>query len=231
MKALLFITSMLFLSSTSDVVNSCKPYIPQKEGDKWEHSFYNAKGKLQSTSAGELVSITDSGESTAYRFNSVVSDDKGKEVFNQEFEALCKDGIFEIDMSSFVPPELIEAYKDMDMTIDNSKLTFPSFDTAPGTELEGSEMTIRVDMAGLGEMKMIFTTSNRKVVAKESVTVPAGTFECIVITQDFESSIMGIKKRSSSKEWFAQNIGMIRSENYNKKGKLEGYTELTKLAN
>jgi len=32
----------------------------------------------------------------------------------------------------------------------------------------------------------------------------------------------------TSKEWHSENVGMVRSESYNKKGKLLGHSELTK---
>jgi hypothetical protein len=31
----------------------------------------------------------------------------------------------------------------------------------------------------------------------------------------------------STVEWIAENVGVIRSENYDKKGKMTGYTELS----
>ena len=39
--------------------------------------------------------------------------------------------------------------------------------------------------------------------------------------------IMNIE--GSSKEWYAEGVGVVRSESYNKNGKLTGYSELTKF--
>jgi len=40
---------------------------------------------------------------------------------------------------------------------------------------------------------------------------------------------MVVKIEATSKEWYAENVGIVRSESYNKKGKLTGYDVLTKL--
>jgi hypothetical protein len=40
---------------------------------------------------------------------------------------------------------------------------------------------------------------------------------------------MMVRMKNNSKEWYAENVGMVRSETYNKRGKLMGYSELTKM--
>ena len=71
-------------------------------------------------------------------------------------------------------------------------------------------------------------TTNRKVEARESYTCPAGTFECLVISQTTQTKMV-MKIETSSKEWYAKEIGMVRSEFYNKKGVLKGYSLLTAI--
>ena len=61
--------------------------------------------------------------------------------------------------------------------------------------------------------------TNRKVVAQESVTVPAGTFDCLKITYDLESKAM-IKITGSATQWMAVGPGLVKSESYDKKGNL-----------
>jgi hypothetical protein len=75
-------------------------------------------------------------------------------------------------------------------------------------------------------MKMSVNTTNRQVEGRETVTTPAGTYDCVVISWDHESK-MGIKVSGSAKQWLAEGVGMVKQENYNKKGKLAGYMELT----
>jgi hypothetical protein len=82
-------------------------------------------------------------------------------------------------------------------------------------------------------MTMAFTTdiTNRKVLAIEEITGAAGTFECFKISQDIESKVGFVKVFMSSVFWYAEKIGLIRSEAYNKKGKLQSVTELVNIVN
>lgn len=67
-----------------------------------------------------------------------------------------------------------------------------------------------------------------KVEAREQVTTPAGEFDCLVISQRVSTKVI-VKVEAGSMEWYAKGIGMVRSESYNKKGKLVGYDVLTEL--
>ncbi len=64
-------------------------------------------------------------------------------------------------------------------------------------------------------------------VIMESKTVPAGTFDCIVVDQTLKMKTI-LEMTMTSKDWFADGIGMVRSESY-RKGKLDSYSELTML--
>ena len=75
-------------------------------------------------------------------------------------------------------------------------------------------------------MKMTMKFLNRKVEGNETVSTPAGDFECYVITYDTEYK-MGIKMTMSSKLWLSEGYGMVKQENYNKKGALIGSSVLT----
>ena len=75
-------------------------------------------------------------------------------------------------------------------------------------------------------MKMNMNLFNRKVAGNESVTTPAGTFDCYVITYDSEAK-MGFKMTSSNKLWLSEGFGMVKQETYNKKGALIGKSVLT----
>jgi len=72
--------------------------------------------------------------------------------------------------------------------------------------------------------------TNRKVEAIEDITTPAGTFTCYKISSDVETKMM-MKISIKSVEWYAKNVGTVRTESYNNNGKLTGYTLLTDFKN
>jgi hypothetical protein len=67
------------------------------------------------------------------------------------------------------------------------------------------------------------------VAGKETITTPSGTYECYKITSNMAMQTqMGIKMNvnMSSIEWIALKVGTVKSESYNKSGKLMGTTLL-----
>ncbi len=170
-----------------------------------------------------------SGSDLTVKIQAVSYDKKDKEIFTNTFEAYCKDGKFELDMAFKLNGEAMKAYKNMDVDMDASEFEIPSMDAAVGTTLEEGTITVKVGSGGMGMFKMTIDIVDRKVEAKEDRTTPAGTFNCLVLSQTTRTKMV-MKVESTSKEWYAENVGMVRSETYNKKGKLMGYSELTALS-
>lgn len=75
-------------------------------------------------------------------------------------------------------------------------------------------------------MNMTFKTFNRQVVAQEKIKVPAGTFECMVITSNIENKLM-VTKKNTVKTWVAKGVGIVKQETYSTNGKLEKTELLT----
>lgn len=61
------------------------------------------------------------------------------------------------------------------------------------------------------EYEMNLTNCNRKVKeSKEKVSVPAGEFECFVITGDTIVTIMGMDQVTKSTEYYAEGVGLVK---------------------
>ncbi|ETN96646.1 acyl-CoA dehydrogenase [Zhouia amylolytica AD3] len=94
-----------------------------------------------------------------------------------------------------------------------------------GQELPDSTMEMEI-MAGSVKMDFGVKSFNKKVVAEETINVPAGTYDCMVVTEHTETKMM-ITKKTTSKLWYAKGVGLVKQEEYNKKGDLVGLTVLT----
>jgi hypothetical protein len=121
-------------------------------------------------------------------------------------------------------PELMGQYKDMEVEMSGTDLLYPN-NISTGQSLPDADVQMTVKMPPLN-MNMNVNFLNRKVEGNESVTTPAGTFDCYVITYDSESK-MGFKMTNSNKLWLSEGYGMIKSETYNKKGNLIAKSVLT----
>lgn len=217
---LLSFISYSYLASAQD----CALYIPVDEGASWEMTSYNAKGKEGGKIYYELVEKSAQGDDITFTIKSRFEDGKGKETFESTYEAYCHDGVFEIDMQSKMDGVAMGAYKDMKMEVDATNYEVPDMDASPGTKLDDASLEVQV----AGIFNMIINTTDREVLAREEIETPAGTFDCLVLTQTTQSKMI-VKVQSTTKEWYAPGVGLVRSESYNKKGKLTGYSELTAL--
>ncbi|MCK5105190.1 MAG: hypothetical protein KAR17_20345, partial [Cyclobacteriaceae bacterium] len=140
----------------------------------------------------------------------------------------CKNGKFEFDMAFKMNGEALQAYEDMDINVDATEFQIPSMDTAPGTLLKDGSLVVDVASNSVHMFKMTVLITDRKVEAREEIKTPAGDFDCLKLSQKISTKmIIGIE--ASSIEWYSEGVGMVRSESYNKKGKLNGYSELTKF--
>lgn len=202
----------------------CDPYFPMDEGAMFELTSYKKKGKVTSVATHQVKEKRTMADGLEAEIETEVVDQKGKEVAKSTYTVKCEEGIFYIDMSTLMPAEQMEAYSDMEMTMEGDYLDFPP-DLSVGQELADGELNIQINM-GI-PLKMSIIVTDRKVEAKETITTEAGTFDCYKLTYNMQMKV-GMRMEFEIVEWYAKGVGMVRSESY-RKGKSQGYTELTKF--
>ncbi len=106
----------------------------------------------------------------------------------------------------------------------NSKVPVIPADLEVGMELDCGE--IIVTAAGL---KTTQTIESHKVVARENLTVPAGAFDCFVVEQVYTAQVAFVKVKGIQKIWYARGVGNVKTEIYNKKGKLASIQTLVSM--
>ncbi len=222
---LLFITYFL-LVHINLIGQDCKAFVPYEVGTKAEVTTYDKKGKVIGTSQSELMDVQETEDTTKYIVHYKGFDKDGKLQYESDFNYKCINGEFIMDMSSFMSSEQMDAYKDMEVKVSTEQIYIPS-NYKVGEIL--NDGFIKFNISGNSPVNMDFkvTVENRKVEAVESVDTPAGKFNCVKISQDVVTkSIMSFTMPSV--EWYAEGVGNVKSESY-RKGKLVGYTELTKF--
>jgi len=131
-------------------------------------------------------------------------------------------------MKDYIDKSMLDAYKGMEITMKGDNVSFPS-GLKQGDKLNDASINIIVKNQGMVLSNMTITLSNRIVAAGEEITTAAGTFDCFKITYDVQTKtrIMTINTRSA--EWISAGTGIVKSESYDKTGKLLSYSVLTKL--
>jgi hypothetical protein len=202
------------------------------EGKTIVYTHYNASGKPENKSKQVVKTVKNTGGNKVAEIDAQFLSKKDKVEHQMNFNVGCSGNVMSMDFKNFIPAQTLEAYKNMEMTMEGVNLDYPD-NLKAGQSLPDGKVKIKIKSSGMNMMDMEMNIINRKVEAIETLETPAGSFECAVISQEskMETSTMGIpmKMNFKSKEWFSSKAGMVKSEDYSEKGKLKGYTLLTEL--
>tara|TARA_R110000851_G_scaffold262879_2_gene415386 strand:+ start:1667 stop:2359 length:693 start_codon:yes stop_codon:yes gene_type:complete len=226
MRTLILIYSLFLVSSTA-LSQNCSKYYPMEEGTSFQYTMTNKKGKTEGITDYSITNVENSGGVTTATMNMKFTDEKGKEILVSDYKLSCTGDVVKIDYNSLVPAQMMKQYTDMgmEMEISGTDIELPN-NLSVGQGLDDANVAMSIKMPGMN-MNIKVDQLNRIVEKKESVTTPAGTYECYVITQDNVSETMGVKQTMQSKLWLAEGVGMVKQETYNKKGDLMSKSELT----
>lgn len=231
MKNIVLLLASFCLSTTMATAQSnCSKFYPFSEGAVSQLTMYNAKGKSQGMVEYHIINVSSTGDATLANMSMKLIDKKGEEIQGTEYEATCKDGLVSIDFKSLMGQGMLAAYgSEMDYEVTGTNLDIPN-DLSVGQSLPDAEIIVSMSMSGMN-INMSTVITDREVLGTESVTVPAGTFDCYVLTQTTRVKSMGANQSRTSKQWIAEGVGLVKSEDYNKKGKLAGTSILTSFTN
>jgi hypothetical protein len=225
----MFVVSLLAFTFAPVSGQDCTIYSDYKEGSSTKMVHYDDKDKPTGytiTTVKEKKNIP-GGTSLSFR---QVYDNNDDYTFESEFEVECVDGEVKVDMSKFVDPSMMAAYEDMEIDVVADDLSIPK-NASPGDALNDGAVTVTVDTGTPIKVTMTVFLSNRKVESRETVVTPAGSFECLKITYDVLSQVGFVKIRSGAAEYYNKKHGVIKSESFNKRGKITGYSVVEEINN
>lgn len=224
MKKIIIISLIVvYLLPSAEAQDCSSVYIPLKNGAQLEYTQYNSSDKVQGSVVQKITNLTSSASAMQATVQIENFDAKKQSTGSAEVILKCENGVFYLDMQSYL--QGMDSYEDMEVAIEGGKLALPASMKA-GDMLDNGDMTLTVSAGGMRIMAITVTISNRKVEAVENLTTPAGTFECYKITYDIATKAMGTQQ-TKGVEWYSRNVGLIKQETYDAKGRMAGYTLLT----
>jgi len=223
-----FLSLILFFASfTGLTAQDCVFYYPHTEGKQLQYTRYDNRDRVTGSSIQKITSVVTGANSTEITAEMETFDSRDRSQGTATFTLKCEDGIFYLDMKNYLGSDAMESFEDMEVSIDGGNLQIPQ-NLKAGDMLEGGQMNIGISSEGMTVMNMNVNISNRKVEAVETITTPAGSYECYKITYDIDTKmIFNIKAKGC--EWYAKDIGVVRSESYDARGNLSAYTLLTEI--
>ena len=215
MKAILTIALASFASF--EILAQCNSFFPLIENTRYEYEMFDKKDKMTVKMTYTLKNVSGSGDN----MNATVTQDlydakKGDKLTSADLNWECKDGTLHFDMRSMTMmgdngQEMNMAETGMGVDVTGDELDLPS-DLTVGQTLKDATYTIKMTMGTLTVMNRTYTIKERKVESQESLTTPAGTFDCYKITYLTADNKSGNTTKSAL--WYAKDSGLIKSENY-----------------
>jgi len=214
----MLLTVLCVLFFFSFVANAQDPYFFNKQGMELEYSHSDPKGNIESYSkiVVKEVKKKDAKNYTVVYTTEVFDKNKKSLAAPTEISVDVVDGVITFDPIA----SMGEAGKNAE--VKGTFSTFPA-DLVVGQDVGDYSYTLK--MTGMST-----TVSGKgKVEAKESITTKAGTFDCFKVVSEVSTKVMLTTTKISSASWYARGIGTVRSETYDKKGKVISSQELVAL--
>ena len=139
------------------------------------------------------------------------------------FVTLHPDGTVELDVAQAAVVAAKQRFSAFDFTASGGTSLLPA-SLKPGDTLE--DIHAVVAWAGI---KYTIDYTERKVVRQESVTVPAGTFDCLVVREHKLEKAPFFKRDRINYTWYSKGYGMVRHDTFFMDGEEETSEQLVSI--
>jgi len=224
---ILFLVAV-FAAQTSNAQSSCSTYYPLVDGANFQYTNYDKKGKEEGQINYTVTNVESSGDNVSATMMMEMVDKKGN-TYTSDYNMACEGNVVKIDFKSLMNEQMLSQMGDVEMDISGTDVELPN-SLSVGQELPDANMQLKMKMGGAINMNTNVETINRKVEKQESVTTPAGTFDCYVIYSETRTKMMMTNQTFPSRTWLAEGVGIVKQESYNKKGKLMGSMMLSQFS-
>jgi len=228
MKKLILFTALIFVGMA---LKAQEIFFPTKEGTVLVYKMFDKKDNVTNTTKYTIMHINRNGSDMDITYQVESIDPKEKLIFKEEITIHQKGDMLYCDMSNFVNKAAFQQNGEIptEIQVTGNNMEIPS-NPKPGDILPDANVEMAMKM-GFINMKIAAQVTNRKVDAIEDITVKAGTFKGYKFSSDVSASAMGIKMKSNNLDWYAKGVGIVKTESYDKNGKLQSHRELIELKN
>ena len=227
MKRTFFFALICFLTTKLvPAQNECKAFYPFEEQTTLTYSNFDKKGKLESKNINTVTVVDDIDGGLQAQIISKILDKKEEEVSEHAFKVTCTGDGLKMDLSNLMSPQMTESFSNFEVSMSGDPYILPN-DLVEGQELPDATNIIEADTGPI-KLTMRMEATNRKVEGKETIETEAGSFETYRISYNMLVKTI-VKVEMKIVQWYAKDVGMVKSETYNMKDKLKGSTVLTAI--
>jgi hypothetical protein len=215
---------------------ACTNMIFFQPGAEINAKSYSATGQAQGSMHTKVKEVKEeNGMTVAYVEASDTSD--SKHIINMKYNYKCDGKSIYFDLASMMR----STAQEQDANFEASLIEYPINVTA-GETLPDASVTMAITKAGR-KVTMKYHYKDRKVEGKETITTPAGTWNCFKISNRVEMEVdfpgldekakkmmqsMTNQMKTTGVTWFSPDFGIVKMELY-QNGKLQSKNEIVSV--
>lgn len=196
-----------------------EPYFCMQQG---RTLFYErrvaASGKLERTTTWIIGDVHAEGTLSRVDYTFALNKPNGSPMYGgpSEMSVLVeRDGSVRMDVGGTMKAVFSNMFPNAEIVSAGEPTLLPA-DMRPGDVLPDARSVVTV--RGL---KYKTEVTERQVLREERITVPAGTFDCIVVREHKVERGPGRNRTTTGETWYARGIGYVRHDTYDKNLRLE----------
>jgi hypothetical protein len=200
-----------------------------KEGANFIITSYDAKGKLTSTCNGRVTGVKRPSAGIEAVITNETFDAKGKLMSSREFMHKMEKEYFLIDLRTMINPLNLKGFEHMQMSVEENFMEMP-MKPEQGVNLQDGYFRMTVSHEGERVAVVELKITNRKILDKEEITTPAGVFDAWKISYSTElitTTTIPLKIQTTGMDWYSPKYGILKTETFNRQGKLSSYSLLS----
>jgi hypothetical protein len=225
---------LLFLwPGSSAWSQDCSKYLFLQQGKTIEVTSYNKKGEPNGRNVYTVSNVSSSGGTTTGTLSSQMFDKKERPTNTSTSTVKCTSGLIQMDMKFMLPDGPAGKMSSAQVSGSGGILEYPPGMKAGDTLKSGYVvLTTNNNPAGGppgappgpppppnpfgGGSTLTMWIYNRQVIAQESVTTTAGTWNCLKITYkskvNYKSGPFPATINVDVTEWYAPGVGIIKTQ-------------------
>ena len=184
-----------------------------------------ADGKIKWRHTVRILDVKETADAVTYTSESVFRKPNGKMLYGdamiEETTVDKRTDDVSLDVGATMV-SYIKARTGLNAKADRQLSVLPA-DMAPGDTLMPVSAQVEV-----GPLTYTVQVSKRKVLRSETISVPAGTFDCVVVWEKKLEDGIGHHRDVTNLTWYSKGVGMVRHDTYIK-GKLDTSEVLEKV--
>jgi len=213
---------------------ACSQPFGLHQGQNLEYQLLDAKGRLTGFLRYRVLNIsTDSSVekkkrtviTTKVRLKSGLYGPKSQLLQQQDLTFLCRNDTILTDGLGEINYDGLKSFRDRLLAYEGTPLAWPNQPSA-GSHLPDGGVVVQVSSPSVAIAKVKTTLRQRTVLAGPApITVPAGTFTCYAVESQRELATAArvdlvLKSGGREVDYYAPSVGIVKTEYYDKGGKL-----------